>query len=337
MTDDRRSASAADRLLMKRLSIAVAVIFLVMAAYARLDLLYSKKFFNVTGHAQWIWDPHELIAEEPFDGPPTRQTGKPIAFFAAHDFELPQNRYYTKIKIVGDPQYMVWFNGKEIGGREVGEEAVLDEYDVTPLARTGANRIVVALRSTNGVGGLIAAVDISPETENYVVTGRDWKIFRRWSDDLTLRDPPSFHALRPQLLGEPPLRRWNYLSVQPGKPADVTHEVVAPRGSFPMATALPEVMVVGGVAITVPRPTHATVFDFGPTFGRLRLRIRQPSPVSRLVDVRFSNLREELTPVEGSVTPFVFAPGERVIIDPETRYFRYAMVYGDSADVDVVR
>jgi hypothetical protein len=332
-----RGISAEDRLLMKRMSIAVAAIFLVVAAYARLDLLYSKKFFNVTGRAQWIWDPHELVAGERFGGAASRQLGDPIAFFATHDFDLPANRYYTKIKIVGDPQYMFWFNGKEIGGREVGEEAALDVYDVTPLARTSGNRIVVALRSTTGVGGLIAAVDIAPETENYVVTGRDWKIFRRWTDDLVLRDPPAFRALRPQLLGEPPLRRWNYLSVQPGKAADVTHEVVAPGQSFPLNTALPEVMVVGGVAITVPRPTHATVFDFGPTFGRLRLTIKVHSPVSHVVDVRFANARPELMPVEGSVTPFVFAPGERVIIDPETRSFRYAMVYGDSADVDVVR
>src|SRR5260370_38797081 len=102
---------------------------------------------------------------------------------------------------------MFWFNGKEIGGREVGEEAALDVYDVTPLARTTGNRLVVALRSTTGVGGLIAAVDISPETENYVVTGRDWKIFRRWTDERGLPDPPACRALRPQPLREPPLAR----------------------------------------------------------------------------------------------------------------------------------
>src|SRR4029077_4665175 len=46
--------SAADRVLMRRLTISVAALFLLTAAFARLDLLYSHKFFDVTGRAQWV-------------------------------------------------------------------------------------------------------------------------------------------------------------------------------------------------------------------------------------------------------------------------------------------
>ena len=34
---------------------------------------------------------------------------------------------------------------------------------------------------------------------------------------------------------------------------------------------------------------------------------------------------------------FVFAAGERTIIDPQERHFRYAMVYGGNAAVDLVQ
>ncbi|MCU1348230.1 MAG: hypothetical protein JWO56_1260 [Acidobacteria bacterium] len=294
-----RGISPADRELMKRLSIVLVFVFLFVGAFTKLQLLYSHKFFDVTGRAQWIWDPHPML------------TGDPVAFFATREFDLPPNRYYTKIKIVGDPEYNFWFNGKEIGGREVGEEATLDVFDVTSLARDKGNRLVVAARSRNGVGGLIASVDISPETENYLVTDGDWKIYRHWSEELIVRDPkrdasrdprpdPNGEpALRPQLLGEPPMRRWNYLATEPGTPA--------------------------------------TVFDFGPTYGRLRLTIRRPRGASRVVNVRFANAPAELTPVEGTITPFVFAPGETAIVDPETRHFRYAMVYEDAATAEVVR
>ena len=56
----------------------------------------------------------------------------------------------------------------------VGDDRQLDMYDVSGLARDTGNRIMVAVRSTNGVGGLIAAVDIKPEIENLIVTGADW-------------------------------------------------------------------------------------------------------------------------------------------------------------------
>ncbi|MEO8035682.1 MAG: hypothetical protein ABI837_14700, partial [Acidobacteriota bacterium] len=157
MTDPEstsRGMSSADRELARRLVIVLAFVFAFAAAFTSLESLYSHKFFDATGRAQWIWDRHDLAR------------ANPIAFFAVADFTLPEHRYYTKIKIAGDPQYTFWFNGKEIGGRLAGEVPTLDEYDVSPLARTGANRLVVGLRSTDGIGGLLAAVDLSPETAN---------------------------------------------------------------------------------------------------------------------------------------------------------------------------
>src|SRR6266568_5188846 len=95
------SISRDDRDLMRRLTIGIALLFAFIAAYTRLDLLYSHKFFDVTGHAQWIWDNHRLAS------------GDPLAFFAVRDVELPERRYFTHLKIAGDPDYTVWFNGRE--------------------------------------------------------------------------------------------------------------------------------------------------------------------------------------------------------------------------------
>src|ERR1043165_3571026 len=167
-----------DRDLMRRLSIVFGFLLLFTFSVSRLELLYSHKFFDNTGRAEWIWVNHRIAS------------GGPQAFFATKDFDLPPNRYFTRIKIAGDPEYTLWFNGREIGGRRVGEQPTLDAYDVTPLARTKGNRIVVALRSPNGVGGMIAAVNVAIDYQNLAITDATWRIVKRWTPDLLVRDPP---------------------------------------------------------------------------------------------------------------------------------------------------
>src|SRR5438270_1533690 len=310
----------------RRLIIIAAAIFVVVAAVSRLELLYSHKFFDNTGSAQWIWQQNRLAK------------GDPAAFFAANKFDLPPNRAFTRIKMLGDPEYTLYFNGVAVGGRHVGDDnEALDPYDVTKLARDKKNRMVVAVRSANGVGGLIASIDLTEAFGNFVVTGKDWHIVRRWRDDLLLHDPPSTEITRPQLLGRPPARRWNYLVQREAKPFAPAQRVRAPRQSFDFETALPEIDVIGGIAVTVSRKTHATAYDFGPIFGRARFTIRNVGNAARKVTVRFASARPELFTVEGALEQFVFAAGERVILDEETRNFRYLTVYGSAASVDVVQ
>jgi hypothetical protein len=91
------------------------------------------------------------------------------------------------------------------------------------------------------------------------------------------------------------------------------------------------------VAVVVSVPSLATVYDFGPTHGRPRVTIGYDSDVSRAVQIRFANDRSELMQIEGPIEDFVFAAGERTIIDPQERHFRYAMVYGSRASVTVVQ
>ncbi len=323
--DPTNGISAGDRRLARRLIIVLAAVVAVVAAFSRLDLLYSHKFFDLTGRAQWIWPRHQLSRDIP------------VAFFATRDFDLPPNRSFAKIKIAGDPEYTLYFNGARIGGRRAGEEGALDVYDVSMLARDKANRIVVAVRSPNGVGGLIASIDVSADYKNVVPTGSEWRIVRRWRDDLVLRDSPASWIESPTLIGRPPIGRWNYLSLRPGVFAPPTRRIVPPRTSFSFKTALPDIDVLGGVAVVVSRPVGATAYDFGPISGRARLTISYDNGVSRAVRVRFANNVSELMTIEGPVEPFVFAAGERTITDPQQRQFRYVMVYGRQATVEVVQ
>ncbi|MEA2162927.1 MAG: hypothetical protein QOK37_1054 [Thermoanaerobaculia bacterium] len=321
-----RLSTTADRVLIRRLLIIAASIVVVVAAFSRLDLLYSHKFFDNTGRAQWIWPVHRMAA------------GDPVAFFATYDFDLPPNRAFTKIKMLGDPEYTLYFNGAAIGGRRVGDgNEALDTYDVSTLARDRKNRIVVAVRSANGVGGLILAIDLTSEFANFVVTGSDWHIVRGWRDDLLLRDPPANDITQPQLLGRPPARRWNYLAQRAAPLFAPAQRVVAPRQSFDFVTALPEIAVVGGTAVTVSRKTSATAYDFGVIQGRARLTIRNPGTAARDVIVRFAYDRADLFTIDAPVEHVVFAAGEKTIVDEQLRTFRYITVYGGAATVDVVQ
>lgn len=309
----------------RRLAIVAASVVIITFSLSRLWLLYAHKFYDVTGRAQWIWARHQL------------SRNIPVAFFATREFDLPPNRYFTKVKIAGDPEYTLWFNGTEIGGRKVGDARALDVYDVTPIARTSANRMVIGVRSRDGVGGIIASVDIAPDYQNVVVTDEKWHIVRRWMDDLMVRDPEPAAMAPPMRIGRPPIGRWNYLARQEGKRAGPPQRVIAPRETFDIKAALARVDVRAGVAVTVVDPKRATVFDFGPTTGRVRLTLRYVSGVAHAINVRFANERSELFEIEGPVEPFVFAAGEQTIVDPVERRFRYVMVYGSEAGAEVLQ
>ena len=304
---------------MRRASIALLLLAGLTFAISRLYLLYSHKFFDVTGRADWIWPQHQI------------SRNMPVAFFAMRDFDLPANRYFTKIKLAADPEYTLYFNGREIGGRRLGEnDAALDVYDVSAMAKTGRNRIVIAVRSPNGVGGVLASVDIAPEFQNIVTTGPDWRLTRNWRSDLLLHDPPSWE--RPVSIGEPPVGRWNFLARQPGLFTPPSAKVAEPVEVFQFKAALPEIRDVAGTAVAGSRPIRATAYDFGRiVHGRVKLTISYDNGVSRTVKVRFANDRNELYPIEGNVVPFVFAGGERVVVDTTVRQFRYVLVYGSQA------
>jgi hypothetical protein len=314
-----------DRELMRRTTPVLVVLFVFVAAFGYLERMYSQKFFDQTGRAEWIWGRREI----------TR--GTPLAFYATRNFDLPASRYYVRIKIAGDPEYTLYFNGAMVGARHMSDRnRRLDVYDVTSLARTQGNRIAVALRSTNGVGGLLASIDLAPENRNYIATDRTWRVIDSWTSDLVVRDP--YAGAAPVLFGRPPAGKWNYLPVVPSPLLPEVQRIVNPIGAFTYKTAIPVIETPGGVAIVKAKPMRATAFDFGgPANGRVRLRLNYDAATSQLVYVRFANIQSELGVIDSGLEAFVFAPHEPAVIDATKRWFRYVAVYGQpAATVDVL-
>lgn len=317
---------AADRDLVRRLAVVFAFLFAGTAAFSHLVRTYSQKFHDVTGEAKWIWAQHSMSANEP------------VAFFAARDLELPEHRIFTHVKVLGDPEYTLFVNGRRIASTRVGEERKLHVYDVSDVVQTGRNRIVVGVRAPQGFGGLIAAVDIAPETRNWVVTDSSWTIYRRWNPAILSAGAESAMPEPPQIVGEPPVGRWNFLDVQKREEPAPPEEVLPPVEVFAVEGLIPRIRTRNGVAFATAEPAPATAFDFGFTRGRLRLTRRRADAASRVVMVRYANARPELSLIEWRVRPVVFAPGERVVELPEVNEnFRYVLVFARDVSVEVLR
>jgi hypothetical protein len=314
--------SAADSNEIRRWTIVIVLAFLFFAAFTQLNAVYGHKFYDITGHAKWIWPRVEMSSEIP------------VAFFATRDFDVPPTHYYAHIKIACDPEYTLYLNGREIASRRLTDASALDVYDVSALVHDGRNRIVVAVRSVKGVGGLLVAVDLAPETENYVVTDRAWKLSRSWDPSLLQRDDRGMEV--PIEVGEPPLGRWNYLQPRDAVIESGAIAVAEPHAMFRAKTRLPEIKVVGGTAIGSTRPVRVDGYDFGWLDGHVRIVRDRDINLCQVLEIRYANAKEELLAVEGKTASIVFAPGESMVVDPETRHFRWIGVYGRPARADVI-
>lgn len=317
--------SRSDRELMRRVTYVLAFVFVFTAGFCHLEKGYSQKFFAITGSAKWIWARYPMSSNEP------------LAFFATRDVELPANRAFTYLRICGDPEYTVWWNGRRLVSRRArGEQRVLDLIDVSALARTGRNRIVVAVRAPQGFGGLIASVDLGPERAAWVATDDSWKIYRRWRPELLTRELPA-EAEPPMVIGEPPVGRWDYLSAAPRAVETEAETAIGPRHSYRAAANVPEIRTVEGIAVAVATRKTGSVFDFGFTRGRVRLTVDRPSLGSRSISIRYANDAGELGRSDWNLHPVVFAPGERVVTAAEENSFRYVMVFGRNVRAEVVQ
>jgi hypothetical protein len=317
------SIRAADRDLMRRLTIVLAFVFVFTAAFSHLAGVYSQKFYDRTAPAQFLWAQHPMSANEP------------VAFFAAREVTLPPNRIYVRLKVLGDPEYTLYVNGREIAGRYVGEDRALDYYDLSEAMQTGRNRIVVAVRAPKGVGAMLAALDLAPETENWLVSDSRWKIYRRW-DPLLLQYDVAGQWETPRIIGAPPAGRWNFLDIVK-RPAEVpVAKVVAAKEAFAFIGLLPTIRTEGGIAVAGSERARARAFDFGFTRGRIRVSFDRPRGFSRLVKVRFANDRGELGLLELNPRAIVFAPGETEVTTPEETSFRYAVAFAPDVKVEVV-
>jgi hypothetical protein len=320
-----RDSSAAERGLALRLTWAAVLLVATTAAFSYVHRLYAQKFFGATGSAAWIWADHPI------------SSNMPVAFFAVRDFNLPENRYYVRLKVLGDPEYAVYLNGREIGARQVAEDRTLDVYELTERMSPGRNRVVVAVRAPKGVGGLIASVDLAPESKDWFPTGADWKIFRRWHPELLRRDPPGERWERPIVLGEPPIGRWDFLRPSRAAVAAPLTKSLQPAAATSFVGLVPTIRTSSGISVAVTEKQPGVAFDFGVTRGRVRLHLDRPRFMSDAVPIRYAYDRSEFDLVQWNPQTVVFAPGETAVTLPEEREFRYVLVYGKGIRAEVLQ
>lgn len=210
-------------------------------------------------------------------------------------------------------------------------------YDVSEVVTTGRNRIVVAVRSPQGLGGLIAAIDLGPETQNWLVTDAAWRIYRAWRPDLLVRDSVDLPWEQPLIIGEPPAGRWNYLAVESAPHREQSSAMVTPKTVAATVGLVPNIRTSGGVAVAVNERRAATLFDFGFTSGRIRLTLNGSRDVSSSIPIRLANHSDELGGAVWNLRPIVFAPGESSVTTPEAYAFRYVMVFDRDVSVEIIQ
>jgi hypothetical protein len=288
----------------------VVLVLISVAAIAHVSTFFNDKFNRTTGEARWIWDRNELAS------------GQPRAFFVSRSFDLPSTRRYTHIKIAADPEYTLFFNGREIGGSK-GEPRQIDVYDVSSIAHDRANRIVIAIRSRTGAGGLLASIDLAPDFENAIVSDASWSIDSRWSDSLLVSDGLSTRTPATEL-GRPPFGRWNYLPESKREWYPQRWGRAEPHGELQLRTSIPQIRTISGMTIQTSVPIEARAYDFGQTRGRARLSNLGAGGEIRL---RFANTEEELAG-QGEIFSYIAASGES--------HVRYIIVLGHGARPSVL-
>ncbi|HLX07273.1 MAG TPA: hypothetical protein VKY89_05385 [Thermoanaerobaculia bacterium] len=212
-----------------------------------------------TGAAQWIWVAHDR-----------RQT-QPLAFYAARDFTLaspPPAR--ARLLALGDPEYVLYLNGKRVGAGGWRPGARLDEYEVGPLLRPGGNRLLAELRSADGAGGFLASLVEAASGRALVGTDGAWRIFPRHRLGLLRGWLPADPASAAMLAsaagpgeaaicwGRPPVGRWG--RVLPAAPRPLFAELTGGRRPLPAAAATP---YVPPPATGVAGDSSMELFDWG--------------------------------------------------------------------------
>lgn len=165
------------------------------------------------GLERWGWAGRALSAETPerywiWSGGDPRDA-RPTAFYARHDFELVAPPTSASITVLGDEEYILALNGVRVGSNRYASRAPLDRYEVGPLLRPGANRLVVELRSSTWTGGFTLRLEDAAGAV-LVTTGGGWTIHREYFGELFSGGPP-VGGEPATVLGRAPFGRWGRL------------------------------------------------------------------------------------------------------------------------------
>lgn len=181
-----------------------------------------------TGDARWIWAPRDKPSNT-----------APVAFYVYRDFDLAQRPARARLLIQAEEEYVVWLNGRPVGGGRFRLGSPLGVYPVEDLLLAGGNRLLVELRSSGGGGGLLASLqEAAPQGafDDLVVSDGRWRLTRRWEAGLGggWSSPGSAEAV--VVWGLPPIGRWGVPELGPPRP--LLASLGRPPGTLPQRPAV---------------------------------------------------------------------------------------------------
>lgn len=268
--------------------------------------------------ACWIWAPGPTDAREP------------VGFYLVREFEL-ERAPPAWISISADESYSLSLNGRHVGANRYSEDGRVDRYEVTDLLRAGGNRLVVEVRSSRGIGGLLASL-VGEETDGrrrpLLVSDGDWLVFRRF-DRAWYRAETLTGGEVPRVWERPPTGRWRVREAAVDRPpafrpGERAHRIGPTRVRHRQAERW--VPLSQGPRQRFPRVGDQVLLDWGrPVEGFLFLDLPSDENPPALLYLGLEPPDPDENPPDEVM---IFIPGQRQWRDLNPRRFRYALLIG---------
>ena len=192
--------------------------FVLLAAGERGWRALARSGMDDLDGARWIWAEGVAAA----DGP--------VAFYAVRDFELAAPARSASLSVMADEEYVAYVNRRQIGSNRYTNGGTLDGYEVADELVVGANRLILELRSSRGLGGALAALRIDSEAGAVeIVTDAGWQVLRRHRRRIFDGRPVGGRPAR--VWGSPPIGRWGRVGERVARPvlSDLAPDLFARR------------------------------------------------------------------------------------------------------------
>lgn len=160
-----------------------------------------------TRDAKWIW------------ATGTEREPAPVRFFLVRQFELPFAVSGARLLVRADQEYEARLNGTWVGSNRYVDGTV-DAYEAGSLLRPGSNTLLVELRSTHGIGGLLLSLEIDG-TQGEVLridSDENWAVVRRGLRGLFGKRPELVSQEAVEVPAAPPAGRWGLPREEISKP-----------------------------------------------------------------------------------------------------------------------
>ncbi|HYX24839.1 MAG TPA: hypothetical protein VFC23_11850 [Thermoanaerobaculia bacterium] len=293
------------------LTLIVTLVVLVLALAARAVPGARARATLATRDAQWIWKDVDWDDHQP------------TAFYVFRDFDVAAPPSAARLLVTADEEYVLTLNGRTIGAGAFQPGAVLDVYEVGPLLRAGANRLMIELRSSRGAGGLLAGV-VDGAGRLLVGTDGRWRVFRKHELGLARGWLPLTGGVPVYVWGYPPMGRWGRPRPGAARPLlgeldELSQAAVPAVSSAPLPPVLP--------AATGRPPGSPVLYDWGREVAGY-LSVEVPPAETPGVALLFTGDQppDPLRSAPGG--SILIVPGRREWLDARARRFRYAVILG---------